>query len=1658
MGAVCRGLFSLRQEKGKRIMANRIIKPIDKQSTTVIGGVRQLSPPQFELLATTLPNGRENGVLRLTVLLSPRLLISLAQGQTMPELQLKYFRPVFDWPSIRKSLQFHVVFDGAGIPPLPLTPEWATAASPHNVDPFDADLWGALFPDTLLVRPYQFDQGTLKYTGDKFLIVAPAEKRFIQSVKNDLYGRLAVESPDRLPQKGLMLQRLQEMNLVKPDVRVPGKFERGFDHPILQLNILHDQLLKNQLGPGLQEPIPGSPSGQLGVTPPILSRGVNDLSIKRTLPRMSQQQLQTAGITPKGVELLKYQAVYEGTVLPKPRPQVPKVDFHQLISSLGDYPELMKRLGLRIDFRVNVDPKIRPASTVFVKVMAPAPVVPRVPTPRTKYILTGTGFQAATSSPELQDGLLTFGRQSGGVRVYDVVPGDVEGAFKRVAKFSELLLNPKKAEELAEKISLPALRSAGLSVAHNERDLWLDQLLERQKTMSSTPKSNLVFSGEDLIRGYRIDVREVNRQANGSVTFGPWRSLCFRHGEHRLAPNAPPVLTYNDEGWISLGATEGDVEPPPSVNRQIKPNALQPAPGVTPHIQSRAAMPNVAQSRIAALAAQAAVGAIRVVPKPILHIYESLFRWAGWSLCVPRPGKDLNPQDNPDYSGHVPIPGIPMQVHFTPIPGTLQRLRFGKQYQFRARVVDLAGNSLPVTYSPPENPLFVTDVNDGFYDRFEPVSSPVMVLTQPTKGPKPVEQPLLPGDFPARLVIRTLNLETPQDGSAGPATPISIRHIVPPRVSQELSEQHGMFDSLTPPQAHQLMTDKDLDLGEQWQSDPTSPIGRKAVKIESPEFVVPANQHITVPYLPDPLAAGVTFSELPGTTGNRLLLQPFAGNWPNRVGFKIMIEAGTAPPVFQGDTLKIFVPPGEHIRAEASCFFPPGSENLMGLWRWIQERMGHQSEGSSMLALVRQGRHWLLTPNRDLDLVHALQQPLFNPVWASLSNPTQTSQEVPADHVRTFGDTHAYLYGTLAVHRGSTEEFDLEARWSEPVDIGVPLTDPPQRVNGQAQAFQVPVVEQPTQRIIARGLEEQDGSPPLDIDLTERGMEATASIGDESLLSSTRMPLEPMPNNPESTAGETLPADEIQERGVPLAQLKSTPKVSQKTPVAAAATKVPPLVTPTQPQAPPPYDERPFRCATALPPLAPNLMPHQYRFAGKQTFTDTKYRCVDYVAIGKTRYRDYFLPTREEEETVWDHYEKAVAAAMANQRPLPPLPQLPKWTRSSQPVKVDILNSAPPAKPEVLYIIPTFRWENTPKGHRRVGGGLRVYLDRPWFSSGDGEQLAVVLYPDPRADIPDQAKPYVSQWGLDPLWESGPSRIPIPAEKIPINPKLKLPQVQPRSIPEDEIQSRATPPTAIQSNAFQLDPKLTTQILGQLKVGATHPAPSNFTNPMAVRFDLGVREAPIASSGVSSRAATLTPQRAIRPNLFLLRPMPVTICVFDVKPDVGRQLWYCDIDMDPGTAYFPFVRLALARYQVNSVHGAHLSPVVLADFAQLVPERTASVVPNPKDPNQIIVTIAGVQGSAAPVRTSEVEVIVEEMNPAIPDELGWIPIAGSKPTSLPRVNANEWSGPVPLPPPGPKLYRVVLKEFEVFNTSGEADTPRTEERRLVYADALPIKR
>ena len=58
-------------------------------------------------------------------------------------------------------------------------------------------------------------------------------------------------------------------------------------------------------------------------------------------------------------------------------------------------------------------------------------------------------------------------------------------------------------------------------------------------------------------------------------------------------------------------------------------------------------------------------------------------------------------------------------------------------------------------------------------------------------------------------------------------------------------------------------------------------------------------------------------------------------------------------------------------------------------------------------------------------------------------------------------------------------------------------------------------------------------------------------------------------------------------------------------------------------------------------------------------------------------------------------------------------------------------SSAPPDEPRVLYTVPTFRWNDSASPGRldstRLRNGLRVWLDRPWFSSGDGELLGVLI-------------------------------------------------------------------------------------------------------------------------------------------------------------------------------------------------------------------------------------------------------------------------------------------------------------------------------------------
>ncbi len=63
--------------------------------------------------------------------------------------------------------------------------------------------------------------------------------------------------------------------------------------------------------------------------------------------------------------------------------------------------------------------------------------------------------------------------------------------------------------------------------------------------------------------------------------------------------------------------------------------------------------------------------------------------------------------------------------------------------------------------------------------------------------------------------------------------------------------------------------------------------------------------------------------------------------------------------------------------------------------------------------------------------------------------------------------------------------------------------------------------------------------------------------------------------------------------------------------------------------------------------------------------------------------------------------------------------------------EVNVPSSAPPAPPVAHSVIPMFMWEQTtepehPFAVRRVRrSGVRIWLERPWYSSGAGEMLAV---------------------------------------------------------------------------------------------------------------------------------------------------------------------------------------------------------------------------------------------------------------------------------------------------------------------------------------------
>jgi hypothetical protein len=311
------------------------------------------------------------------------------------------------------------------------------------------------------------------------------------------------------------------------------------------------------------------------------------------------------------------------------------------------------------------------------------------------------------------------------------------------------------------------------------------------------------------------------------------------------------------------------------------------------------------------------------------------------------------------------------------------------------------------------------------------------------------------------------------------------------------------------------------------------------------------------------------------------------------------------------------------------------------------------------------------------------------------------------------------------------------------------------------------------------------------------------------------------------------------------------------------------------------------------------------------------------------------------------------------------------------PKSLNVPSSSRPASPKVLYVVPTFRWKTGPgRTSTRLRGGLRIYLERPWWSSGDGELLGVVVFRGDAFNPSPRLVPYITQWGLDPLF-SGP---PLP-ERFPTVDRFTLSQ------------------TGLHGSDLRLDEV----------------------------------------------------------------PLTVHVAGHTVEFDGTRDLYYCDVDVDVGSAYMPFVRLALCRYQPSSVEDAHLSRVVLADYAQLAPDRATSVVFAGRSLTQLHASLSGISYAETATRPGpgEARATVEERNFALDEEVGWTPVISDVVMEpMPgRGGTTVWTADLTLPHPRSEgRYRLVLEQFEVLPTGERSHLLGGEMHRLrlVHQDILPL--
>ena len=860
-------------------------------------------------------------------------------------------------------------------------------------------------------------------------------------------------------------------------------------------------------------------------------------------------------------------------------------DFHAVFAALADHPQLQARLGLVRGLRVRL-PGDLPGPLTIRAVPSHAPGLSDY-RPRTRCVARAGRLRLATADGREASPYLPLDD----ISRYAPIDVDLDAAgLAFVSHVSSLALASRDGP--APRLQPPAARSDGIFVAEADRQIGFKKALCRaadeleSDLAAGGDGSAITLNADDVQQGYRVDVLDVDS--------GRWYPLCRRVGAYHVAGIANP-LPIDDEGTVS------DV-----------------------------------------LAAAEDAGS------PVNLLHQSLFRWNGWSLVAPPPGRMLDLNDQTADPVPEPDSDLPFTMTVTVAPGTLPSLRYGRRYRFRARVVNIAGRSVPFekdsTVPTPATPALR-------HSRYEPVPSPVLVP----------RRPVTEGESAAVMVVRTDNSD-----SANPRPgPACERHLLAPKAAVLTLERHGVLDvpgeNRLDPEVYGLLFERDQRVV----------AGNPDAGASGTPFI--DADTVALPWLPDPLAHGIAIHGLPGSPDLHLDW-PQGGMWHERLPIRLIVEpggdAGPAPALIDpaGRAIRVVLEPGASLTTTLSSRLSEGDEEVLGTWRWFADADGRAAtEVATRRGDAVAGRIGQLTPSYEVRMIHAVRCPWEAPVFS-----VPQIQRLPNDTSYELADP------AISIHPGSTASVHVEAEWSEIVDD--PTQPEPIRVAGRS------ILEQRDEdRLAAWG-------DPATADTV--AFRASAGLGD------TRHHIV---------------------RFTPVATSRFVTYFRQRRTIRLAGTQA-------------------VRLGDAL-------VPGTVVVTDQSPPAPTTYRLdrdvvVDYSAGTIARRADGAVP---------DGTNVDVAFVV------------PPVTRVGPAVTLPVPASTRPAPPTVHSIVPAYAWRRERAGNTimstRRGGLLRIYLERPWFDSGEGELLAVIVADDELRHVSQetwaQTLPLVSGAGADPTGLGG---------------------------------------------------------------------------------------------------------------------------------------------------------------------------------------------------------------------------------------------------------------------------------------------------------------